>query len=249
MGTALVRRPDLVAEQRVRPPFGRRTFGPDDPPVRVGTTGTGADLMLLAWAETDLASERREGAGLFGRLGIRPEMRVANALPGALATPGALLVGDVNEEIGALDVPLGMIETDASARAAWELLDRVQVNVLILEPARAETVLAAMPAGARPWWQGVVWLRTPGGGAPGALPDAFAGWQREWLAVPEVSSFVAGTCERGGFHAAEAVRLAAPEGELLVATRQGDEAPYATGAQARIVEACSCGAGPALELT
>jgi hypothetical protein len=249
MGAALVRRPDLVAAQRTRPPFGRRTFGPDDPPVRVGTTGTGPDLMLLAWAESDLAAERRAGAHLFGRLGMRAEMRVANALPGALATPGALLVGDVNEEIGALDVPLGVIETAAAAQAAWELLDRVQVSVLILDPAGAATLLAAMPAAARPWWQGVVWLRTPGGAAPGHVPDAFAGWQRQWLAVPEVSCFVAGTCERDGWHGAESLRLTAPDGELLVAAGEGDAVPYATGAPARMRETCACGAGRALELT
>jgi hypothetical protein len=249
MGAALVRRPDLVAAQRAHPPFGRRTFAPDDPPVRVGTTGTGADLVLLAWAESDLARERRAGARLFGRLGIRPEMRVATTLPGALATPGALLVGDVNEEIGALDVPLGVIETEAAARAAWELIDRVQVNVLVLDPARAAVLFGAMPAGSRTWWQGVVWLRTPGGSAPGSVPAGFAGWQRQWLAVPEVSCFVAGTCESGAFHAAESLRLGAPAGELSVATGPGHEAPYATGVVVRMVEACVCGAGLGVELT
>jgi len=249
MGTALVRRPDLVAEQQANPPFGRRTFAPDDPPVRAGTTGTGADLVLLAWAESDLAGERRAGARLFGRLGIRPEMRVANALPGALATPGALLVGDVNEEIGALDVPLGVIETAAAARAAWELIDRVQVNVLVLDPSRCAALFGSMPAGARPWWQGVVWLRTPGGSAPGPVPADLPGWQRQWLAVPEVSCFVAGTCASDAFHAAESVRLAAPAGELLVGTGPGDEAPYATGTAARMIEACACGAGLGVELT
>jgi hypothetical protein len=94
-----------------------------------------------------------------------------------------------------------------------------------------------------------VWLRTPGGAAPGHVPDAFAGWQRQWLAVPEVSSFVAGTCERDGWHGAESLRLTAPDGELLVAAGEGDAVPYATGAPARMRETCACGAGRALELT
>jgi len=249
MPAALVRRPDLVAEQRTRPPFGRRAFRPDDPPVRVGTTGSGPDLLLLAWAESDLARERQAGARLFRRLGIRPEMRVANALPGALATPGALLVGDVIEEIGALDVPLGVIETEAAARAAWELLDRVQVGVLIVEAARAATLFAAMPAVARPWWQGLVWLRAPDGGGAGPAPEAFAGWQREWLAVPEVACFAAGSCGQGHLHAGDSVTLTVRDGELLVTSHQGSEAPFATGLSAQTITTCACGAGPGVGLT
>ena len=243
-----VRRPDVVAAQRARPPFGRRAFEPDDPPVRVGTTGTGDDLLLLAWAESDLARERRAGARLFARLGIRGEMRVANALPGALATPGALLVGDVNEEIGALDVPLGVVESEAAATAAWELIDRVEVNVLVLDPAGAAMLLGRRPAAARPWWQGMVWLRTPAGARPGATPDDFAGWQREWLAVPEVSCFAAGTCARGAFHAHESVTLDVTAGELVVTARDGDGVAYAPGIPARALAACACGAGAAVEL-
>src|SRR5262245_48064620 len=118
---AIVRRADLVAEQRAHPPWGRRRFSPDEPPVRVGTTGSGDDLLLLGWTPAELAAEVAAGARLFGRLGIAPGMCVANALPGALATPGALLVGDVIEQIGALDVPLGVVDTAAAGPAAWEL--------------------------------------------------------------------------------------------------------------------------------
>src|SRR5689334_13410659 len=130
----VTRRPDLVADQLARPPWGSRRFAPDDPPVRVGATGSGADLLLLGWTARELADEVAAGARLFGRLGVTPGMRIANTLPGALATPGALLVGDVVEAIGALDVPLGAIESEAGARAAWELFDRVQATVLVAEP-------------------------------------------------------------------------------------------------------------------
>ena len=145
MATTPLRRADLLADQAAHPPFGHRRFTADDPPVRVGATGTGADLLLLAWSATDLAAEIAAGTRVLGRLGVRPGMRVANTLPGALVTPGALLLGDVNEAIGALDVPLGTADTDGAAKAAWELVDRVQCEVLVLAAETAATFLAAAP--------------------------------------------------------------------------------------------------------
>src|SRR5512132_2645779 len=109
------RRADLVADQLASPPWGSRRFAPDDPPVRVGTTGSGDDLLLLGWTARELADEVAAGARLFGRLGVGPGMRVANPLPGALVTPGCLIVGYVVESIGALVLPLGAIESEAAA--------------------------------------------------------------------------------------------------------------------------------------
>src|SRR5262245_18164676 len=131
MPAPVLRRFDLLADQKAHPPFGHRRFGPADPPVRVGIAGSGADLLLLVWSATDLAREIEAGVRVLGRLGIGPGTRVANTLPGALATPGALLLGDVDEAIGALDVPLARVETEAAARAAWELVDRVQCEILV----------------------------------------------------------------------------------------------------------------------
>jgi len=70
-------------------------------------------------------------------------------------------------------------------------------------------------------------------------PPGFAGWQRTWLAVAEASSFVAGSCEQGGFHPAGAVR----DGELVL-----DGGRYASGLRARAIAACPCGAGAAFAL-
>src|SRR5262245_50313340 len=134
MSRTVRQRRELVADQQAHPPFGHRTFAADGPPVRVGVTGTGADLLLLAWSAADLTREVAAGTRVLGRLGVGAGLRVGNTLPGALATPGALLLGDVNEAIGALDVPLGTVETEAGARAAWELVDRVQCHILILLP-------------------------------------------------------------------------------------------------------------------
>jgi hypothetical protein len=245
--TAPVRtRAELVAEQAARPPFGGRAFAPGDGPVRVGITGTGPSLLLLGWSESDLGRERAAGARVFGRLGIAARMRVANALPGALATPGALIVGDVNEELGALDVPLGEIANEAAAKAAWELLDRVEVNVLILDPATCAILLAAAPSIPRPWFAGIVWSCLPGEGEPVPEVTALGGWRRRWLAVPEVSSFVGAECPRARLHVDAAFAPAIEGGELVLGSpHPGVPWRYRSGWAARDLAGCACGAAGA----
>jgi len=242
-------RSELIADQAAHPPFGSRSFAPEDGPVRVGITGNEATLLVLGWSESDLGRERAAGARVFARLGIQTRMRVANALAGALATPGALIVGDVDEELGALDVPLGEIATPVAAAAAWELLDRVEVNVLVLDPAASDALLAAAPPLARPWWQGIVWLCRPG--IPFAPPtvSALPGWRRRWLAVPEVSSFVASECDRGRLHVDAAFAPSVEAGELLLGPlHPGVAWRYRSGWAARGIGACTCGSPlPALD--
>ena len=216
----------VLQDQLAHLPYGRRGFPDAADPIRVGTTGSGDDLLLLAWTAADLACEIEAGARVFGRLGIGPGMRVANALPGALATPGALLLGDVIESIGALDVPLGVLDGPAAAKAAWELLDRVEASVLVLDPASADALFAGMPAGARPWWQGIVWLRSdrlPPRDRP-APPPTFAGWQRGWLAVPDAACFVAHEITPGHFQLDEGVHAEVDAGRLLVTPLASDVA-------------------------
>lgn len=261
----LTRRTDLLRDQLAHLPHGTRRLAGASPPVRVGIAGSGPELLVLAWSAAELARERAAGARLLGCLGIRAGMRVGNTLAGALATPGALLLGDVVEDMGALDVPLGALDGDAAARQAWELADRVQPAVLVLEEATAPRLFAAAPAGEQPWWHGIVWLRRGVAGGPATPPPAgFTGWQRTWLAVPEATSFVAGSCVRGAFHVDEAVlaevvaeATGAPVGPggdgILALTVPGGDAPllrFASGVRARVqAAACPCGArGPALEL-
>ena len=245
-------RDDLLRDQLAHLPLGTRRPADAPQPVRVGISGSGQELLVLAWSARELARERAAGTRLLRRLGVLPGMRIANALPGALATPGSLLFGDVVEELGALDVPLGTVDGLSAATAAWELVDRVRPDVIVLGDA-AEAFLAAAPGGARPWWRGIVWLQVGAAsgrlGVPGAA--GFAGWQRPWLAVPEATSFVAAGCDAGRFHVDERLLAevvdatgVAGGGTLVVTALDLDVPPirYATGLAARVVPGdCPCG--------
>lgn len=251
----LTRREELLDDQLKHLPHGTRRFADAAPPVRAGTTGTGSELLVLAWSAADLARERAAGARLLGQLGVCAGMAVANTLRGALVTPGALLLGDVIEEIGALDVPLGAIDNDAAARQAWELVDRVHPAVLIVDPASAARLFAATPQAERPWWQGIVWLHAGAVGPPPlAVPAAagFAGWQRLWLAVPEATSFVAHSCAAGRLHCDAGVVVEVVDAALVL-TPLGVDAPvlrYVSGLRVQTAPApCACGStGTGIEL-
>jgi hypothetical protein len=243
----LTRRADLVRDQLAHPPLGTRRAGSF--PVRAGISGTGDDLLVLAWTAAELARERAAGTRLLRRLGVEPGMRVANALPGALATPGSLLLGDVVEELGGLDVPVGEVDGPAVARQAWELFDRVRPDVLVVGDARA--LFAATPPASRPWWRGIVWLQA-GAASPALSVPAeagFSGWQRTWLAVPEVTSFVAASCAASRLHAEAGVAVVdpatgsdVPAGDAGTLVVTGPDLRYATGLAARIVATpCACG--------
>jgi len=265
---ALTRRDEILQDQLDHLPHGTRRFADAAAPVRVGVTGTGDSLLVLAWSVDDLRRERAAGARVLAHLGVRPGMRVANALPGALATPGSLLLGDVIEDIGALDVPLGSIDSEAAARQAWELVDRVRPEILILDAGSAASLFTGVPNGQRTWWQGIVWVRTdmPTAPAPTMPPPqaGFAGWQRAWLAVPEATCFAAYSCAASRFHVDDQIvaeiadvttGAVAPAGRAgtLVVTPFGFDTPllrYISALQARAVSACTCGeGGTVLELT
>jgi len=199
------RRDELVADQVAHLPHGSRRLAEAAPPVRAGATGSGTDLLVLTWTKADLACERAAGVRTLRALGVEPGMRVANALPGALATPGSLLFGDVVDELGALDVPLGTVRDEVSAKAAWKLIDRVEANVIVVDAAASQALFASAPAGPRSGWVGVINLRNDDA-APDPQPQVpaalgFGGWQRFWLAVPEAASFVGVSCAAGSLHA------------------------------------------------
>jgi hypothetical protein len=243
---ALTRRQELVRDQLAHPPLGSRRLEGAATPVRAGTSGSGADLLVLAWTEDDLRRERLAGTRALARLGIRAGTVVANTLAGALTTPGSLLLGDDVEELGGLDVPLGTIDGDAGAKAAWELVDRVRPSVLVLEVATGARFFGIGPDGERPWLSGVVWLVRDGTAAPPAI--SFGGWQKRWLAIPEAASFAAVSCDQGRLHADEDLHVEVVDGEFVVTQRHGSLAlvRYATGLRGRLDPACPCGASGAI---
>src|SRR5262249_57099985 len=89
----------------------------------------------------------------------------------------------------------------------------------------AATLFAAAPAAPRPWLRGIVWLVRGDDVVPPAV--AFDGWQRAWLAVPEVASFVAGSCEHGRLHVDESVAATVADGELVLTPRGDAASPVA----------------------
>src|SRR5262245_13859987 len=113
MGTdQSVTRADIVRDQLDHPPLGSMRREGAGAPVRAGISGTGKEMLVLAWSAAELARERAAGVRLFTSLGVGRGTRVANALPGALATPGSLMLGDVVQEIGGLDIPVGAVENE-----------------------------------------------------------------------------------------------------------------------------------------
>jgi len=240
------RREELVRDQLDHLPHGTRRFADAGHLVRAGISGSGDDLLVLTWTAADLARERAAGTRLLRRLGITAGMRVANALPGALVTPGSLLLGDVIEDIGALDVPLGALENEAAAKAAWELIDRVQPDVLVLEAPQATRLFAAAPPAKRGWLRGLIWLRRGAESADRPSPPAavgFEGWQRIWLAVAEATSFVAASCSASSFHVDEGVLVEVIDGvagAALAAGGQGELALTLLGLDTPLVR-YSCG--------
>jgi len=249
-------RSELLRAQRGQVPLPNRAANRaanGDSFVRTGTTGSGDDLLVLRWTAADLARERAAGARVLASFGICDGMRVANTLAGALVSPGSLLLGDVIEEVGGLDVPLGFTVNEAAAKAAWELIDRVYPEVLVVDGLSAAPLFATATATPRPWLQGVVWLRTVAHVERVAVPSSwgFQGWQRGWLAVAEVSSFVAAECKAGYFHVDRGVVAEVVDCQLVLTPVDGGQGitRYATTLSVRAVEACSCGlAGVVLDL-
>jgi phenylacetate-coenzyme A ligase PaaK-like adenylate-forming protein len=256
---------DLVADQLAHPPHGSRRLVDAEPPVRAGSTGSGDSLLVLTWSKADLARERAAGVRTLRALGLEPRQRVANALPGALATPGSLLFGDVVDDLGALDVPLGAVRDPGSAKAAWKLIDRVEASVIVVDDMAAANLFAAVPPAERPWWRGVVTLAsdTASLARPEQVPAnlGFTGWQRYWLAVPDAASFVGASCGAGAIHLDEGIacEIAGGNDELVehgatgqvLLTPLGREQVllrYRSAVCARAVD-CACGdPAPAIEL-
>ena len=98
--------------------------------------------------------------------------------------------------------------------------------MIVLNETSATHLFAAVPAGARSWWKGIVWLRTDdvAGVERPVPPPPFAGWQKTWLSVPDVASFVAHEVAPGRFQLDEGVHGEAVDGRLVLTTLGRDVA-------------------------
>lgn len=254
-----VQRETLVRMQRSLPPqTWRRQV---DPLIRAGVSGRGDALLVLAWTAQMLSVERSAGVRFLQLAGIRPGHRVANTLPGALTTPGSLLLGDVVEDLGALDIPLGPITNTEGAARCWELLRMVEPQALVLEAATAPVFFADAPP-AQEWsLNAVIWLHREIPTAWPRLPQNIGAERTlHWLTVPEVQCFFAHSCEEGHFHLDQLLqwRVVDPsdfsvssQGWLEVAwhaPEQGELQYLVPWRVTMATPACSCGGGAALEL-
>ncbi len=250
-------RSELVADQLAHLTNGRRHPAPAPSPVRAGATGTGSELLVLTWTKSDLAAEREAGVRLLRSLGAEPRQRVANTLSGALATPGSLMVGDIVDELGALDIPLGAVRDETSAKSAWKLIDRVEANVLIVDHDSARALFSAGDANARAHWHGTITVLASADAPypPHSVPDecGFTGWQRFWIAVPEAGGFLGASCGAGSLHIDRGLHVEIVDaegtsvvrgdvGSVLVTPLARDHGVlrYASGLRAREID-CACG--------
>ncbi len=114
--------------------------------VRAGVPVRAQPLDALLFTAADLRREAAAGARALRACGLEPGRRATNTLPGAIYTPGSLLVGDAVEASGCLDMPVGPI-ADAGPRAtAWEFWGRVAPDFAIVDAAGARDLAALLAA-------------------------------------------------------------------------------------------------------
>jgi hypothetical protein len=225
-------------------PVGHLRLADAPPPVRLGTARFGGATVVLSWTARDLARQAEAGARLFRLAGAERGWKIANTLDGGFATPGSLAVGDAVEALGALDVPLGPARDDAAARAAYSLLERVEVDALVFDAASAASLLPLLderpPRGLRLGLELGVARRPP-----------LSVSVRRWLSAPGASVFAAVECGSARFHVDPDVR-ADVEGDRILLSALAGDAPilrFDVAIRGRAVETCGCGLpGVALEL-
>ena len=210
----VVTRRDLDLEA-LEDPVGELRLTDAPSPVRLGTSAAGGATVVLSWTARDLARIARRGAAMLRRAGIEPGMRVANTLEGGFTTPGSLVLGDALEVLGALDVPLGPVRDGRAAGSARDLLDRVGVDVVVLDADTGAGLLASIAEDPATVTR-IVWC---GDDEP---PAGLAPRTARWLSVPEVSIFAATECGRGVLHLDPGLRAEVVEGRLVLGMPEGD---------------------------
>jgi hypothetical protein len=228
---------DLDLEQ-CDDPVGSPRLADAPAPIRLGACERSGRTIVVTFTAADLERAAATGARAFAAAGIEPGMKVANTLEGGLETPGSLIVGDALERLRALDVPLGPVRDEKTAKTIAAMIDRLGVDVLIGDARSAGALLRELRAAPPRSWRGTLWL-----GAERPAED-FGGWWRRWISLPEVSVFLAVECGRGSLHLDPDVHLEMRAGAPRLSSLAGD-APllaYEAGMPLRAAaQACACG--------
>ncbi|MEW6269147.1 MAG: hypothetical protein AB1689_07595 [Thermodesulfobacteriota bacterium] len=134
-GLAPVGVEELAADERAHPPYG--SWRAATAFVRVGVPVRPSPLEMVVFTAADLELESRVGALALSAVGLAPGGRETNTLPGGLATPGSLVVGDAAQALGALDMPVGPIADGPPRDTAFDFWQRVKPDFAVLDPAGA----------------------------------------------------------------------------------------------------------------
>ncbi len=230
--------PREIALDRLDDPVGYLRLADAAAPVRLGTCVRDGATIVLTWAGAELARVAETGARALARAGVKPGMKVANTLEGGFATPGSLVLGDAVERLGALDVPVGPVREEKGAAAIRDLLDRIAADFLVVDADTSKTLVPEILRRPPRGWKATLWLgdEPPAAGLPGSV--------RRWIAVPEVSVFLATECARGASHLDPAVRAEICDGRLVLTALGGDSPLLRYDCRLRLAslgDSCDCG--------
>jgi phenylacetate-coenzyme A ligase PaaK-like adenylate-forming protein len=131
----IVKPEELADDERSRPPYG--TWRSASPVVRVGWPVVERPLEAVFFTTEDLTREAAAGARALATAGLAAGTRETNTLPGGLATPGSLIVGDAAQQLGALDMPVGSLATRAARDTAFDFWSRVRPDFAVLDESGA----------------------------------------------------------------------------------------------------------------
>jgi len=238
---------ELARDEREHPPFGSwRATGAF---VRVGWTLAPRALEALFFSASDLEREAAVGARSLAAAGLEAGWRETNTLPGGLATPGSLLIGDAAESLGSLDMPVGPLDKAPARATALDFWSRVRPDFVVLDAAGAvdlAALLAGEKKGARDIGLRAAALVSDLRDPELEVPDLGVPLTRI-VGLAEAFSLLAARQSDGAFFPpADEVRCEVLDGQLVLTTLHHGAAlvRYAPGVRARPVGVGTASSGP-----
>lgn len=250
-GLAPVGAAELAADETANPPYGTWRAATDF--VRVGVPAREGPLEMVVFTATDLELEARVGAATLAAAGLAPGRRETNTLPGGLATPGSLVVGDAAQALGALDMPVGQISAAGPRDVAFDFWQRVRPDFAVVDERGAADLaelLGAKGTSAPGIGIRAAALVTDLRDAEPRVPDLGVPTTRV-VGLAEAFSLLAASDTDGVYRVpAGEVLVEVVDGELLLTTLRHSAAliRYAPGVTARLVSVEARGDGVAFAL-